>query len=175
MKHFNFLNQENSQAQHDFKKWARYSLIFFSFLLLFLGFITISKIVKLKKVKKEISNLKNISGVQEQTILNSQMQNQQDIELEKRVKKLSKWKNPQIIPITVLSDISSVIPDDVMITEINYKFKQPINIKGQTKNLMGVKNFVQKLKEIEWASKAQLLKLESTQKDNLSNFEIVIK
>lgn len=177
MKQFNFINSIPPKKQEEFKTWYKISAIILIILFTSMAGISLMKIIKISKLKKDISSIKHNNDIYDQKTTSNLIETHQSQDLDKQVKKLSRWKNPKIVPISIFYDISNGIPDDVSITEINYKHKQPILIKGKTKNVISLKNFTQKLKESEWAKAVQVTKVEqdTTEANNLSNFELVIK
>ena len=174
MKQFNFIKSIPPKTQEDFNNWVKISAVLLIILFTLMAAISFIKIMKISKLKKEICLIKKNNEINDHTTTNNQIETTQSQDIDKQLKKLSRWKNPKIIPASIFSDISNAIPDDVSITEINYKYKQPILIKGRTKNVISLKNFTQRLKETEWAKLAQIVKVEDTE-NNLSNFELVIK
>ncbi len=177
MKQFNFINTVPTQTQKNFNNWYKISAVIFTLSVVLMATVSLVKIVKISKIKKEIGRLRSNNSFDEQKNITNQIESQQSQSVEKQIKKLSKWANPKIVPAIIFQDISNLIPADVAITEISYKNKQPIIIKGRTKSLLSVKNFTEKLKDTDWAKAIQIVKIEqaSPENSNLSNFELVIK
>lgn len=175
MKQFNFIKSIPPKTQEDFNAWLKISAVLLIVLFTLMAAISLIKIIKISKLKKEIYLIKQNNEINDQTNTTNKIETTQSQDVDKQLKKLSRWKNPKIIPASIFYDISNAIPDDVSITEINYKYKQPILIKGKTKNIISLKNFTQKLKQTDWAQLSQVVKVEDIKEDNLSNFELVIK